>query len=68
MSKHSNGRASNELAGVVSTQMYLGDRSECYVRSSGRDVLSVLPKDIDFRESDAVFLELPEQAVKIWAQ
>ena len=68
MSKQSNGRASNELAGIVSTQLYLGDRSECYVRSGDRDVLSLLPKDIRFRESDAVFLQFPEQAVKIWSR
>jgi ABC-type Fe3+/spermidine/putrescine transport system ATPase subunit len=57
----------NELAGVVEAELYMGDHSECYIRTGAREIVSLQPRGAKLREGEAVVVHLPEEAVRIWS-
>lgn len=56
----------NQLAGTVETMLYMGDHSECYMRSDCGEIVALRPNGTIHAEDHPVAIRLPQDAVRIW--
>ena len=63
---HSRVGGRNEIEGTVEAFLFLGDRAECYVEIGGREVVSLVPRNLDVTEGQKVYLHFPEKALSVW--